>query len=178
MMIRFTQGTIFTLVLLTFTAIIFYLTLDLGPIARLVPFYVVIVTLTLIGIQLLLDLFPRLTERTGALRQTDLHKTEWIKNMSMNQSGSKLLNDSQNPPLFQKELKMIVWLLLIPLMIYLFGFLTTAPLFVFVSFRLWLREGWLISIATAIGLWSFLYGVFVILLSTNLERGIFWQLLL
>jgi hypothetical protein len=176
-MIRFTQGTVFTLVLLTFTAIIFYLTLDLGPVARLVPRYIVIVTLALIGIQLLLDLFPRLTERTGALKRIDPQNTEGFINMVMYQPDSKPLIDRQNPPSFQKELEIFVWLLLIPLLIYLFGFLTASPLFVFVSFRLWLREGWLISIATAIGLWSLLYGVFVILLGTHLEGGIIWQLL-
>lgn len=174
-MARYSQSTIFTLVLLIFTAIIFHLTLDLGPVARLVPFYVVIVTLTLIVIQLLLDLFPRLTEKTGSLRQSD-PQNKLIKDLSMNQPDSKFINDRQNPPSFLKELEICVWLLFFPLLVYLFGFLTAAPSFILVSFRLWLREGWLISIATAIGLGSLLYGFFVILLSTHLEGGIIWQL--
>jgi hypothetical protein len=176
-MIKFTERTAFTLVLLAFTALIFYITLGLGPVARLVPLRVVVVTLALILLQLLLDLFPQLTEKTYASTQTDPFKTEQIKGIDKGLSRHNHSNVQQEIPTFRKELRIFLWLLVIPTSIYLFGFFTAAPLYIFFSFKVWSREGWLKSIAAAIGLWSLLYVILHILLSIRLEGGIFWHLL-
>jgi hypothetical protein len=166
-MIKFTQGTFFTLVLLTFTAFIFYITLGLGSLARLVPLRVVIVTFLLILFQLLLDLFSRVTEKNCTSKQTDLLKSQ----------AFRVLGEDKKIPAFWEELRIFLWLLVIPTSIYIFGFLISAPLFVFITLKFWFKESWLISLGIAVGLLCLLYGVFDIFLVTHLEGGIFWKLL-
>jgi len=174
-MIRFSERAIFTSVLLAFCALIFWITLGLGPVARLVPLKVAVVTLALIFFQLLLDTLPRLAHRIYGNGLTDPSKTKQIKRVVKNPTRSNHHKGGGRDPTLTTELGVFLWILIIPAAIYLFGFLTAAPLYTLFFFKVHSREGWPVSLAAATGLFCLLYGLFDVLLNTRLEAGIFWR---
>ncbi len=174
-MIRVTERAIFTLVLLAFVALIFYITLGLGPVARLVPLRVAVVTLVLILFQSLLDVLPRLAQRIHIIEQTDPLKTGQIKGVAKSPARSNSHQGAARFPTLTREVGVFLWILMIPAAIYLFGFLMAVPLYMFLFLKVRSREGYLVSIAAAIGLMCLLYGIFDILLSIRLEGGVIWR---
>ena len=75
-MIKLNGKALFTLMMLAFAGLIFYLTLDLSRVARLVPLAVVIPTLVVLILQLLLDLVPGLAEKYSRFEKRDLFAVE------------------------------------------------------------------------------------------------------
>lgn len=175
MIIKFTGQALFSLVLLILVSLIFYISLDLGRLARLVPLRVVVVTLALVVFQLLLDLLPGLAERNNADGETGALEIGQGEGIGKIVPKSDLAKIQVRIPRSQKELGVFLWVLAIPAFIYLFGFLTTLPLYTFLSFKLRSRESWLVSTATASLVLCLIYGVFVILLGARLEEGVFWH---
>ena len=174
-MIRASERAIFTSVLLAFCAIILWITLEMGPVARLVPLKVVVVTLALIFFQLLLDTLPRLAHKIYGNGLNYPTKTKQIQRAVENPTLSNNHIGGGRDSTLATELGVFLWILMIPFAIYLFGFLTAAPLYTLFFFKVRSREGWPISLVAAAGLFCLLYGIFDILLNTRLVAGIFWQ---
>lgn len=80
-------------------------------------------------------------------------------------------------PVLRKELVAVLWVLLFFVMVYLFGFIVSIPLYIFASMRLRSGEPWLISVLVPLGAWAFMYGLFGWFLKVQLFEGVLFQLL-
>ncbi len=78
-MIKFSERTLFTLIITAFVSLLFYLTVNLSPVARLVPLTLLIPTLGLLIFHLVLDLVPRLEEIYRRFEKVDLFGVEQIR---------------------------------------------------------------------------------------------------
>lgn len=174
-MIKFSERTLFTLVISAFVGFMFYLTINLDPVARLVPLTVVIPTLTLLIFQLVVDLVPWLEQRYRRFEKVDLFGVEQIqkKVLSHDQTNSvKAINEISRG---RRELSMFLWLLLLFPFIYLFGLLIALPTYTFLYLRWRSRESWTLSISMAVGMCSLLYGIFILVLRVRLYEGHLWR---
>ncbi len=173
--IRFTERAIFTLVLLGFVTLIFFMTLGLGPVARLVPLRVAIVTLALIVVQLVLDILPRHAERIYVTEQPHPSEARQIRGVVESPIRSNSHQSTGRLPTLKRELGVFLWMLMLPAAIYLFGFLVAVPLYTFFFLKVRSRKAYPLSIMAAAGLFCLLYGIFDILLGIPLEIGLFWR---
>ncbi len=120
-MIKFSEKAGFTLLLFAFVALLLYLTLELGRVARFVPLNVVILTMGLLLLQLLLDLVPRLTRRYGRLEQMKPHRIEWVREKIRTSFIADPGVPAQEPP--AAKLSIFAWLMMMLSLVYLLGFL-------------------------------------------------------
>jgi hypothetical protein len=67
------------------------------------------------------------------------------------------------------------WVILFCLMIYLFGFLITIPVFIIIFMR-YSDDSWLITLSTAFGLWATIYICFVVLAKISLYDALIFRL--
>lgn len=74
----------------------------------------------------------------------------------------------------KKLLEMFGWVVLLIVMIWLFGFLVTIPIYV-LAFMKARKERWLLSLCFAIGSWALLYWVFVLGLKIVLYPGLLFK---
>jgi hypothetical protein len=70
------------------------------------------------------------------------------------------------------EFRVLAWLVALTAMVYLFGFLPSIFVFVFLFLRLSARESWKISLLISGSLWVVVYLVFVLALNIHLYEGI------
>ncbi|MBI4633133.1 MAG: tripartite tricarboxylate transporter TctB family protein [Deltaproteobacteria bacterium] len=73
-------------------------------------------------------------------------------------------------------LKAAGWVMLYVLMVYLFGFLITIPVFTVIFMRSQ-DDGWVASVSTAFGLWATIYLVFVVIAKISLYDALIFRLL-
>ena len=78
-MMKFSEKTLFTLIIMAFVSLLFYLTANLSPVARLVPLTVLIPTLGLLTFQLVLDLVPGLEGIYRRFEKVDLFGLEQMR---------------------------------------------------------------------------------------------------
>jgi len=171
-MIKFSEKARFTLFLSAFIALLLYLTLELGRVARLVPLSVVIPTLGLLLLQLLLDLVPRLTRRCDSFELTRLYRTEWVRE----KVRTSFTSNPEVPPKESQttELSMFAWLMMMLVLVCLLGFLIAVPLYTLLYLRGRSGEGWTLSLSVAGAMWSLPYAVFHLALNTRLYEGQLW----
>jgi hypothetical protein len=172
-MIKLEEKALFTLLLFAFVALLSSLTLGLGRVARLVPIVVVIPTLLLLVIQLMIDLLPQLAKKYSIIERQDVFRVEPLREKSL--SGLSDERQEEDVSRRNRELKALLWLLVMFGLIYLLGFLIALPLYVFLYLKQQSGEGWMISITTAAGIFALLYGVFVFAIGTGLYEGHLWR---
>lgn len=172
-MIKFSEKAGFTLLLFAFVALLLYLTLELGRVARFVPLNVVILTMGLLLLQLLLDLLPRLTRRYGRLEQIKPHRSEWVREKIRTSFTADPVVPAEEPQATQ--LSIFVWLLMMVSLVYFLGFLIAIPLYMLLYLRGRSGEGWPLSLAMAGAMWSLPYGLFHLVLRTHLYEGLLWR---
>jgi hypothetical protein len=73
-------------------------------------------------------------------------------------------------------LKAAGWVMLYVLMVFLFGFLITIPVYTVIFMRSQ-DDGWVASLSTAFGLWLTIYLVFVVLAKISLYDALIFRLL-
>lgn len=175
MQIGWNGKTLFTLGLLTFVSFILYWTLELGRVARLVPFKVVIPTLGLLLVQLLLDLIPQWAEKYQQWERIDLFRVKpsrerTERQVSWQEEGTKgeMLKGS-------KELLIFFWIGLFLIFISFFGFFIAIPFYTFLYVRERAGEGWFLALGLSAGTGSLIYGVFTLLLGARLYEGLLWR---
>lgn len=171
-MIRFDEKTLFTSAMFAFVALIFSLTLGLGRVARLVPMVVVIPTLGLLLFQLLIDMFPRVAEKFSRFEKKDVFRVEPLREKSHNEAGAEQGEEGSRR---SQEMIAFLWLSSMLALIYLFGFLIALPVYIFLYLRKRSDEGWLMSAAIAAGMFSLIYGVFILTLGIRLYEGNLWK---
>jgi hypothetical protein len=71
----------------------------------------------------------------------------------------------------RRLLSISLWLIGFLLLILLFGFPTTIPLFMFLYLKFEGKEGWVTSIGLTVGVWACFYFLFIWLLKTPFPEG-------
>jgi hypothetical protein len=167
--VSFNQRACLTFLLFAFVAVILYLTLGLGPVARMVPLAVVIPTLLLLLFQLMMDMLPHLAQKYSRLESKDLFHVEGLR-----KKASKPIKDIEGDTLERNnERKVFFWLLAMLIVIYLLGLLLALPLYTL--FYLKRRsENWLVAILVAVGIGCLVYAVSTLNLGTDLYKGLLW----
>jgi hypothetical protein len=158
----------FTLFLLAVTALILYLTLGLGRIARLVPLWVVVPTLGLLLLQLIADVAPpRLNPRRPwllmAARQMEIGGTGIHTAVAGPQSNDVRLAGRN-----------FIWISWMVISIYLLGLFYALPLYALLYLKTRAGQGWRSSIAVAATMGFILYALIVHVLGKTLDGGQFW----
>ncbi|MFO7957783.1 MAG: tripartite tricarboxylate transporter TctB family protein [Candidatus Brocadiia bacterium] len=161
------EGTLFTLMLAVLAAALICASLLLSGPARLVPLTVLVVTLILLGLQLLLDLAPRLAKVWGRLFPMDLFGIQRFMRATARQAGG-----AKRSP--ERERASLAWVLGFVALVLLLGLAPAVPVFAFAYLRWGAGERSLLSFAMSAGLWAVLHGVFVALLGLHLYGGVVW----
>jgi hypothetical protein len=169
-MTKFCEQAVFTLVLLVFAGLIFFLALDLGRLARLAPLVIVIPTLVLLVYQLGLDLVSWPAVSKGRSWTMDLPGAG-----RLGEAQAKLERSTEAMRRSRRELSMFFWVLLMFALIFLFGFSFGVPLHTLLYLKVRSGESWLLSTAMTSGMWALLYGVFGLLLPVRLYEGQLWS---
>ena len=173
-MIKFSEKALFTLVLLAFSGIMCYLSLDLSRVARLVPLRVVIPTLGLLVFQLLVDLIPQLAQKYGRFEKMDIFGVEPFRRKVRFQARAIPSEAAEEEPQGRRELSMFLWVLAMLAFIYFFGLLVAIPFYTFLYLKGHAGESWLLSLSLSAVIWGLLYGVFVFILQVSLYKGQLW----
>jgi len=141
-------------------------TLSLGETARLVPQYVVLPGLVLACVAAGRELAPR------ALRLLKPFEVDSI----LQASGSPPPPDPAETadaghPRRGSTLRAIGWVLLLPGLIALLGFLVAVPLYTLLFFRIRSGESWAWSLGSSAAMWALLYGIMIRLLEVSFHPG-------
>jgi len=169
-MIQIKGKVIFTLLVLTYVSFIFYFTLQLGWIARMVPLIVVIPTLVFLILQILIDIFPWLRRKEANFGKIDITRVVLFEQKIHERpevSAEKMTRT-------RSELNVLVWALLMLFFIYFFGLLIAILLYTFINLKMRSEEGWIISIAMTATTFFILFLVSFLLPHSLLNRGILW----
>jgi hypothetical protein len=161
------EGTLFTLMLAVLAASLICASFSLSGPARLVPLTVLAVTLLLLGLQLLLDLAPRLAKVWGRLFPVDLFSIQRLTRATTRQAGAA----TRSP---ERERASLVWVLTFVALVLLLGLAPAVPVFTFAYLRWGAGERLSLSFAMSAGLWAVLHGVFVALLGLRFYGGFLW----
>jgi hypothetical protein len=170
---RIHEAVLINIVLLAVVTLITVLTLQLGPVARLVPILVAIPTLGFLLFQLALDLMPGLSRRFRFLEKKDPFNVESLNEESLTRSRSRPV-DRTTPA---KTATVVLWVLLMFPLTYLLGFSVALPLYTLLYLRLRSKESWLLSASIALGMLVFVRGALVHLFGIQLYKGELWSLL-
>lgn len=73
-------------------------------------------------------------------------------------------------------LKSAAWVMLYCLMVYLFGFLITIPLYTIIFMR-YSDDSWTVTLSTAFGLWLTIYLVFTVIAKISLYDALIFRLM-
>ena len=160
----------FSFFLLLFATILFFLTIELGRIAALVPIKVVIPTLVLLVFQLVLDLVPGLAQKFSRFEKVRFVRSE------QHEEDARLYFSVSKPEesLAIRERRAFTWILLLLLLIYIFGLTVSVPLYTCLYIKRRAEEGWLYATGMAAGMCIMVYGIFVLILGIRLYEGVFW----
>jgi hypothetical protein len=171
-MITRIKGSLFTLILLAYAGLILFLTLQSGPLARLVPLKVVIATLFLLLLQFLLDLMPVLSQRLVSVEKKDLFRIGRVREKV--QGKLEVLTERSQRA---RERSAFIWIMLMLAFIYVIGLLSAVPLHAFLYLKFRCKEGWKISFIISAGLWGLIYVLSINVLNTSLYEGVLWHFL-
>lgn len=172
-MIKLNENALFTLLLIAFVSVILSLTFGLGRVGRLVPLTVAIPALGLLAFQLMLDLWPQVAKNYSRLEKKDLFRVEPLREKSRANTSSE--GAAERMIRRGRESIAFLWLALIFLLIYLFGFLIALPAFTFLYLKVRSGEGWIMSVLRAAGMCVLVYGVFMLALDIRLHEGQVWH---
>ncbi|MFH1144363.1 MAG: hypothetical protein V1774_07455 [Candidatus Eisenbacteria bacterium] len=137
----------FTLALLLFVLAMLLETARLGRVARFVPLIVTIPTLALLAFQLVLDLAPRYRRI-----YQKLERTKWPGLPGRERQGDRERESGQAASNNEGARGRLGWTLLLPVMIYGFGFFVAIPVHALVYLRRFSGERWSLSLAIPAGL--------------------------
>ena len=163
----FSERSLVTILLLIFVCALFYASLGLSPVSRVVPISVLIPTIALIALQLILDIAPSVVSRLRAIDQKDVFGVDHLR-------GDR--RDNSVDPISRRnvELNVILWVLMLPLMIYLLGLIAALPLFAFLYLKVRSAEGWMLSMVTSGVLLAFVYSILRFTFPAALKLGYIW----
>lgn len=166
---------IFTVLLLLAGLLFLILTLPLGRVAQVVPIRVLVPTVALLMLQLVIDWSARGNDHAwdipglrnpGGLPDGHLDKTSSDIDAKPSTATKKKV----------KEYPILILLGLLPLLIYLVGFILSATLFIWLYFQYYFKKPFLFSASLSLGAAIFLYVLLVLFLGMDIRSGLFWDL--
>jgi hypothetical protein len=164
----------FNLFYILFFAVVIIGSLEYTRKARLIPLVVAIPCLGMSIAQFALDL--RKGKKKGRSIEDDLFHgvMEKMIHQEVVTEGEK--EEKTGMEKTKAFFKIIGWIVIFYLSIFLFGFLIAIPLFTILFMR-FERERWLLSAACAAGLWLTIYISFAVVAKISLYEGLIFQLL-
>ena len=135
----------------------------------MVPVRVVIPTVGLLLLQLVIECH----ERAGGARAAA--RPGRIANPQSRKAETAGLSDSSAGPSQVKEYGILGMIALLPVLIYLFGFILSAALYIWMYYRYYFRQPFVLSAALTAGTAAFFYVLFVLLLGSDIGYGVVWR---
>jgi hypothetical protein len=166
---------IFSAVLLLTGLLFLIITLPLGRVAQMVPIRVLVPTIALLLLQLVIDWYARGNHRALDIRAhkkaCDLPDRDLYKSSPVSRSNSATATGNAI-----KEYPILILLGLLPLFIFLIGFILSAALFIWLYYQFYFKKPFLFSAALSLGAAIFLYVLLVLVLGMDIRSGLVWNL--
>lgn len=141
--------------------------------ARLMPLVIAFPCITMAAIQLVSDLRGKKKLKVISLEDEMFQKT-------MEKIHVEIMEEKKEKKTEREEaialIKAAGWVMFYVLMVYLFGFLITIPLYTVIFMRCQ-DDGWVVTLSTAFGLWLTIYLVFVVIAKISLYDALLFKLL-
>ncbi len=141
--------------------------------ARLMPLVIALPCITMAVIQLAANLRGKKQKKVISLEDEMFQKT-------MEKIHAEVIEEKKEKKTDREEavalLKATGWVLLYCLMVYLFGFLITIPVYTIIFMR-YSKDSWTATLSTAFGLWLTIYLVFVVIAKISLYDALIFKLL-
>jgi VIT1/CCC1 family predicted Fe2+/Mn2+ transporter len=162
----------FTAFLLLVGLLFLRLTLPLGRIAQMVPIRVLVPTIALLVLQLVIDWRAR---RNMLLSDRQEPETRGLVAAQHRVNGSP---DRRLKIWNHREYHILVLLVLLPVLIYLVGFIVSAILIIWFYYRFYLKKSILISAALSLSATIFFYFLMIMLMGMDIKYGMVWNVVL
>jgi hypothetical protein len=163
----------FGLVLICFYLAVIIASYQFNAKARLMPLVIAFPCITMAVIQLISNLRGKKKKKVISLEDEMFQKT-------MEKIHVEVIEEKKEKKTDREEavalLKAAGWVMLYVLMVYLFGFLITIPVFTIIFMR-YSDDGWVVTLSTAFGLWLTIYLVFVVIAKISLYDALVFRLL-
>ena len=159
---------VFTAIVFVYIIMLFILSFSYRPAARLMPLLIIVPTILLTSVQILALFVPRvqnLIDTYAGSGAVDLSAVKQDIGMDV-RASKKQEGDTKS------EIYAVGTLLLLGSLIYFIGFLAASLLFMFLFTKFYAKYSLLFSLLIAGGVYTFIYGLFVLILKVNLYRGI------
>ena len=152
-------------------------TLPLGRIAQMVPIRVLVPTIALLVLQLFLDWRARRSILLSDRQEPETRDLDAAKHGANELPGRppRILSASENTG---REYHILFLLGLLPVLIYLVGFIVSAILIIWFYYRFYLKKSFLISAALSLTATIFFYFLMIMLMGMNIRSGLFWSVVL
>ena len=154
-MIRVSEKSVFSFVILVFSCVILFLTQDMRSDVALVPKMVAVLLLIFSGLQVLMDLFPAVGKTLSFLDR---------KSTSVEAVGGEGEGHAQKDaavPLWQRY-SFFGWVVAYIVLIYFTSMIWATLIALFVYLKWVNKESWMLSILYTLGTVLFIYVVFVV----------------
>lgn len=167
----------FTTVLLAFIGVLIVKGLSIDERAKWVPLVVAVPTFILLAVILLTLVSERVSNFADRYAEESLFGVDEEKIPGRDDAASADESESdREKALYRYRKRQIIAfssVIALLVVVYLFGFMASIPIFLVVLYRWWAGQSWLITIVTTIFVWLFVLVVFYILLSVRLYKGVF-----
>jgi len=173
---RFSPSTPITLLFGAIVGVALWQTLQLGPVARLVPLAICVPTLALVVFQLALDVFPALARRFAPLERRELIGVAAVRERVHPEHLLVREHPTPEDPATprESEARAFAWMGAMLASGWLLGFALGGPLFALLYVRFHGRRGWPVALVVAAGLGGAIVVVFGWILKAPLWRGLVW----
>lgn len=153
------------------------LTLQLGRIAQMVPIRVLVPTIALLVLQLVLDWRAKRNRLLSGRREPETRRLVAAKHGANGPPDRplKILSASRNTG---REFHILFLLVLLPVLIYIVGFIVSAILIIWLYYRFYLKKSFLISAAISLTATIFFYFLMIMLLGMDIRTGWVWSVVL
>ena len=140
--------------------------------ARMMPLVIAFPCLAMLAFNLISDLRGKKEKKVISLEDEMFLKT-------MEKVHAEVMEEKKEKKTDREEtiglLKSGAWIILYCLMIYLFGFLITIPVYTIIFMR-YSEDSWTATLSTAFGLWLTIYLVFTVLAKISLYDALIFRL--
>jgi hypothetical protein len=141
--------------------------------ARLMPLVIAFPCITMAAIQLVSDIRGKKKMKVISLEDEMFQKTMEKIHVDVIEEKKEKKTDREEAIAL---LKAGGWVILYCLMVFLFGFLITIPVYTVIFMRSQ-DDGWVATLSTAFGLWLTIYLVFVVIAKISLYDALLFRLL-
>jgi len=136
---------------------------------RSFPLFIGVIGLLLTAILFASYFIPFIGDKITSLKQKEIFEIEYEIDGDTRKIG-------ENQQIFlSKELNIIIWLIVLLICLYFFGFLVVIPAFIFAFLKFREKENLFISIIIPLGTSGIIYILFVKLLRLQLFKGLFFM---